>query len=130
MPDGNWVGAGFHYSQNNFYSGKNSIVVKTYLGTDKAEFNLGFKRNLLNTHNHNLSVTSSLSVIPYDNIVNAYPIRANERNFIPYIIIGYAYKTDKYVIRISETASLPSIESDNNLYLKLGMSLEFPFNFR
>ncbi|MDB0059844.1 hypothetical protein N9E97_00515 [Planktomarina sp.] len=66
-------------------------------------------------------------LVAYDDIVSAPPINAKARKFIPEISFGVSYEIGSYSIFAKDTFSLPSIETDSNVYGVLSMGASYSF---
>ena len=131
MPDAQWVGAGLVY-KDKFDLIKNTnhyIVYNSYIGTDKSSFGAGLELNLIKNDTNKFMIKTSLSYVPYDNIVSADPVNANHRVLLPKLVLGYTKTFNDISINVFEEITLPTIDNDDKPYIRFGASLSFPVKF-
>ena len=128
MPDKTWIGFGgeFQYSIDDRSAHFSELGAKYYLGTDRSEFTPYFKKNLLRDK-FLLSGEIGLRSIFYDEIVTAFPISAQHRNFVPYIEVGLNFEYFGLQWYLRDRFSLPTIRGDDNLYGVLTAGLTYRF---
>ena len=93
------------------------IEQSTSLSTSEAPSNNSFL----------LSGEIGLRSIFYDEIVTAFPISAQHRNFVPYIEVGLNFEYFGLQWYLRDRFSLPTIRGDDNLYGVLTAGLTYRF---
>jgi len=128
MRDKTWIGFGgeFQYFIDDSAASFSELGAKYYLGTDRSEIAPYIKKNLLRDK---LMISGEVGFksVFYDEIVTAFPIEAQHRNFVPYIEAGinFDYFGLKWYIR--DRFSLPTIRGDDNLYGVLTAGVTYKF---
>jgi hypothetical protein len=128
MPEETWIGLGgelkyFTEDSSQFFS---ELGAKYYLGTDRSEFTPYIKKNLLRDKLI-MSGEAGFKSVLYDEIVTAFPIEAQHRNFVPYIEVGINFDYFGLQWYIRDRFSLPTIRGDDTLYGVLTAGLAYKF---
>lgn len=127
MPDSTWVGTGFHSAyQVNFDKPNTLLKLHGYAGTDKAFLDAKIARSL-SWKNNRLTVEAGVRGVAYDEIVSANPINAKIRHVIPVAGLAIERKVGNATIRVSESLSLPKIDSDSSPFILFGASLIYQY---
>lgn len=128
MPADAWFGIGLRgeYDQKLLDLPNVKLNLDGFVGSDtafvSAKFTKEFYRPLLT---YDLALGGRL--VAYDQVVSAPPINAKERRIIPELSFGISYDTGPFTVFVRDAFSLPSIESDNDLFgvLSAGVSYDF-----
>lgn len=121
MPDTSHFGCGIKDLQI-----FDTISVAAYLGTDRSFLASDIRAYAYQNTKFNLSSNFGLSVVGHDNIVSAPPISAKFRNVSPHMIINLDYHlNDVTTLSFSERLSLPTIESDDKLFIQFFAGIRF-----
>ena len=128
MRDKTWIGFGgeFQYFIDDSAASFSELGAKYYLGTDRSEIAPYIKKNLLRDKLMISGEVGFKSVL-YDEIVTAFPIEAQYRNFVPYIEAGINFDYFGLQWFIRDRFSLPTIRGDDNLYGVLTAGLTYKF---
>lgn len=128
MPANVWIGIGLRstFEPILFDMQNTKLYLDGFLGSDTAFLNAKFTKEFQRPlFTYDMSVGGR--IVAYDQVISAPPINAKERWFIPELSFGVSYETGPYSIFVKDVFSLPSIDSDSDLYgvLNAGVSFEF-----
>ena len=128
MRDKTWIGFGgeFQYFIDDSASTFSELGAKYYLGTDRSEITPYIKKNLFR---NKLMISGEVGFksVFYDEIVTAFPIEAQHRNFVPYIEAGINFDYFGLQWYIRDRFSLPTIRGDDDLYGVLTAGVTYKF---
>lgn len=121
MPDASHFGCGIKDLQV-----LDTVLFTAYLGTDKSFLESDITAHTYQSTKSNLITSFGLTVVDHDNIVSAPPISAEFRNVIPHININLDYLlNDRTTLSFSERISLPTIESDDRMFIQFFAGIRF-----
>lgn len=128
MPADTWVGVGVRSDLRRDLWNMTDIELnlEAFTGSDTAFLNA----NLTKTF-HKSPLTYGVSLggrfVAFDQVISAPPIYAKERKVIPKVSFSISYDAGSYSVYLTDTFSLPSIKSDNDLYGVLSAGISYSF---
>ena len=129
MPNEQWFGLGasleFDLEEKNY--GLNELNLAAYVGTDRLELSTSVQK-LKNYKNYSLLGELGIKFVSYDNIVSAAPMLADHRPIIPFAEIGLEFTLFGVQWYIKDKFSLPTLDSDDQLFGVLNAGLTFEFH--
>ena len=128
MPDNTWIGTGLRLSHHsNFWLIGDALVsYDAYLGTDSARFQLHAEKSTSGEY-FDFIYGVGMSAIIFDEIVAAPPVEATARRAIPFVNFKIKFDAFGHDFFVSERVSLPTIQSDERIFVVLSAGVTFDF---